>query len=80
MDYSSFFPHQYPNLTAANLQAAANSTFQLNQNPPTNAGQQQQQSSNTVSQLQQNMFYLDPFDADCPPSNEVDHGSHSSTT
>lgn len=82
MDYSSFFPQQYPNLTAANLQAAANSTFSLNQNPSTNAGQQQQQqqSSNTVSQLQQNMFYLDPFDADCPPSNDLDHASHSSAT
>ena len=81
MDYSSFFPQQYPNLTTANLQAA-NSAFSLNQNPPTNANhQQRQQSSNPVSQLQQNMFYLNPFDTkpEHPQPNDFDHASYSST-
>jgi hypothetical protein len=86
MDYSSFFSQQYPNLTAANLQAA-NSTFSFNQRPATNAvhqqqrqQQQQQQPSIPVSQLQQNLFYLDPFDTKIEPqSNDLDHTSYSST-
>ena len=87
MDYSSFFPPQYQHLTAANLQAA-NSAFSLNQSTPTNAihqqqqqRQQQQHPSNPVSQLQQNMFFLDPFDTklEHPQPNDLDHTSHSST-
>ena len=70
-------------MTVANLQAATNSTFSLNQNIPTNGTPQhrQQQPSNPVSQLQQNMFYLDPFDTklEHPQSNDLDHASYSST-
>ena len=79
MDYT-FFPEQYPNLTRANLQAA-NNAFSINPSPSNAPRQpQQQQQSNPVSQLQQNMFYLDPFDTkiDQPQSNDVDHASYSS--
>jgi hypothetical protein len=81
MDYT-FFPQQYPNLTTANLQAA-NRAFNINPGPPNAPRQQQQhqqQQSNPVSQLQQNMFYLDPFNTkmEQPQSNDVDHASYSS--
>jgi hypothetical protein len=90
MDYSTFYPQTtFPNLTAANLQA--NHAFSLNPNTNTTAltqqqprqqqpPQQQQPSGNNISQLQQNMFYLDPFEAkvdqsQCP---DLDHASFSS--
>jgi hypothetical protein len=77
MDYSSatFFP-QYSTLTSENL-AASNNAFSLNPSPQQ---QQRSQNNNPVSQLQQNMFYLDPFDAklEQPHSNDIDHASFSS--
>jgi hypothetical protein len=91
MDFNSFYASQtaYPNLTAANLQA--NHAFSLNPNTNTTSlnqqqprqqqPQQQQQPQNNMSQLQQNMFFLDPFESkvdqsQCP---DLDHASFSST-
>lgn len=68
MDYATFYPQNYPNLTSANLQA--NNTYTLN-NPSTQ--------QNGVQQLQQNMFYLDPFDNKPEQSADLDHASFSST-
>src|SRR5271170_447346 len=85
MDYSAFYNQPYPTantqpLSHANLQAANGNAFSLNPSPPSaNQIQSNQQTqSNPISQLQQNMFYLDPFNTkmECPP--DVDHGSYSS--
>lgn len=78
MDYNTFFSQPYQNLTAANLQAT-NNAFPINTSPPNASHRQQQQQaqSNPVSQLQQNLFYLDPFEAKVEPtqSNDLDHVS-----
>jgi hypothetical protein len=78
MDYSSFYPQQYSTLTAENLQAANNAfavNGLINNAPAPNNGQP----ANNVAQLQQNMFYLDPFDHNGKvESNDYEQGSHSS--
>jgi len=73
MDYSNFYANPYPPptaqpLTHANLQAANGNAFSHNPSPQSN----QQTQANPITQLQQNMFYLDPFDtkmdhSECPP-------------
>jgi hypothetical protein len=80
MDYNAFYTHPYstPNpqpLSHANLQAANNGTAF----PTTNQIQSNQ--PNPISQLQQNMFFLDPFDtkmedSQCPI--DADPASYSS--
>jgi hypothetical protein len=81
MDYSSFYPQQYSTLTAENLQAA-NNAFAVNGNLPHLPQQNQPNGNNTnnnVAQLQQNMFYLDPFDTNVKPDSiDPDHASYSS--
>jgi hypothetical protein len=81
MDYNAFFSQPYQNLTAANLQAA-NNAFSLNTGPPNTSHRQQQQQqqqpqNNHVSQLPQNVFYMDPFDTKIEPTqtNDLDHAS-----
>jgi len=88
MDYSTFYTNPYPSSTTqplshANLQAANGGAFSLNPSPSSSSRLQpnQQNQSNGIAQLQQNMFYLDPFDtkmeqSQCPP--DVDHASFSS--
>jgi hypothetical protein len=90
MDYSSFFSQQYPNVTPQNFQAS-NNAFNPQHNNSNNSNnsneqqrrqqsQSQQQNNNQISQLQQNMFYLDPFDTKVEQhSNDPDHTSYSST-
>lgn len=77
MDYSSYFPQNYQSLTAANLQAA-NTAF----SPNGNAQQPQQPRQNgQLSQLPQNMFFLDdPFDVKMETNRpaDIDHASFSS--
>ena len=78
MDYTAFYSQQYPQQGGVNVNGfgiAAPQTAQA-QIP----GQQGQQQNNQMAQLQQNMFYLDPFDTKlepCPP-NQLDHASFSS--
>jgi hypothetical protein len=77
MDYSNFYANPYPapptarRLSRANLQALNGTAFPQNPSPQPN----QQTQPNGMAQLQQNMFYLDPFDtkmdqSECPA--EVD--------
>ena len=88
MDYSTFYPHPYrPSkprpLDQTNLQAPNGNVFPLNHSPPTTtqARPSQQSQSNPMSQLQQNLFYLDPFDTkveNAPFPLDVDHASFTS--
>jgi len=78
MDFSTFYQQGYPNLTAVNLHA--NNAYALNNNPsqqPHRESQQQQQQANVP--LQQNLFYLDPFETEVD-ANEMDHASFSSSS
>jgi hypothetical protein len=84
MDYSAFYPQQqFSTLAGANLQPAPNG-FSLNSNPSnvvSRQQQQQRQQNNPMAQLQQNMFFLDPFDTKLEPipSNDLDHASFART-
>ena len=86
MDFSAFYAQQpfpqQPPLTKANVHAS-NNVFAMNpaQVAPQqrHQQQQQQQQNSQISQLQQNMFFLDPFSTEIDTSsNDVDHASYSS--
>jgi len=65
MEYSTYYTQSYPDLTTANLQA--NNAYTIDSTP-----------QNGVAQIQQNLFYLDPFDSKLDQSIDPDHASFSS--
>jgi len=83
MDYTSFYPSTAQQF--ANPLSATNPPFSLSQNGPTQVPANRSsrnipQQNNPIAQLQQNMFYLDPFESKLgeASSNDMDHASYSS--
>jgi hypothetical protein len=84
MDFSTYCPEGYSTLTTEHLQAA-NNGFALNGNLPPGPSQpcpgnnSLPQANNNVAQLQQNMFFLDPFETNTKVDPlDQDHASYSS--
>jgi hypothetical protein len=84
MDFSTYCPDGYSTLTTEHLQAA-NNAFALNGNLPPGPSQpcpgnnSLPQTNNNIAQLQQNMFFLDPFETNTKVDPvDQDHASYSS--